>query len=68
MQAAARQVQLPHARKALVQALLTSALRSTEQGEWSIAVLRQRQAISLTPAQLQRPLLEQLAIYEAKTE
>ena len=68
MQAAARQVQLPHARKALVQALLTSALRSTEQGEWSTAVLRQRQAISLTPAQLQRPLLEQLAIYEAKME
>ena len=68
VQAAARQVQLPHARKALVQALLASALRNADQGEWSGAALRQHQAISLTPARLQRPLREQLATYEAKTE
>ena len=68
VQAAARQVQLSHARKALVQALLASAQRNAEQGQWSAAIQRQRQAISLTPARLQRPLQEQLATYEVKSK
>ena len=63
--AAARQVALPLARKILVMALLQVAQVQAGEGALSVASLRQRQAIELTPPQLRKPLVEQLKIYEA---
>jgi len=64
-QAAARQVHLPHARKALVQALAGMAQAYAEQDHFAAAAERQRQAIALTPQKLRERLVRQLAIYES---
>jgi len=58
-------VHLPHARKALVQALAGMAQAYAEQDHFAAAAERQRQAIALTPQKLRERLVRQLAIYES---
>ena len=61
-----RQVDLPLARKTLVQALVALAQSHAEEGALTEAIRRQRQAIDLTPSHIQDGLLEQLRAYEAE--
>ena len=65
-EATARQLDLPAARQHLVLSLVVQARAHAAKGEWRQASQWQRQAVALTPAKLQPPLLEQLKTYEAK--
>ena len=63
--ALARRVNLPLARKNLVRMLLALAQNLAAQGQLTEAIARQQQAVELTPAKLQQPLLQQLEIYQS---